>query len=493
MLKFRITLLITIWMCFLSASFAQHDYLIKFRIRGVKDTTCLVAYYFSNGTYIKDTLQVDHNGRCTYKAPSTLPKGLYALVLTDKNYFDFVVNNDYKFSMETTVEEPTKNMVIRDSPENVLFYEYLRFSREKFDLIQSLQNRIKPVGDKKDSAFFHLSKTDSTALAKSRKDTASYYSKKIEEVNKELIAYRLGIVKDHPSTFTTLMINTMKEPDIPEAPVLANGKKDSTFAYRYYKSHFWDDCDFTDDRMIRTPVFQNKLKKYYDGVIVQHTDTIMKETDALIEKSRSNPEMFKYLVWFTTYHYENSEIMGFDKVFVHVVDKYYATGQTPWISKETNEKLIKKATKLKPILIGEKAPNMVMQDTLNKWVSMHNIATKYLMILFWDPDCGHCQKELPIIKEFYDQNKIKYDLEIYAVCTDSNVVKWKKSIKKFSMNWINVNGPRALTGDFHEPYDIIATPVLYLLDDQKKIIAKRLSANQIPGFIDNYQKYIKKK
>jgi hypothetical protein len=299
MLKHRLVLLIALFLLAFQCTYAQQGYSIKFKIKGLKDTTCLLAYYYSNGTYIKDTLKVDGSGRCSYKAPPDLPKGLYTLVITEKNYFDFVINNDYKFSLETDVHDPNNHMVIKNSPENDLFYEYLHYSHEKYDQIQELQGRMKQSADQKDSSAF--------------------YTNKMDEINKELIDYKLRMVKEHPSSFLSIMINTMKEPEIPEIPVLSNGKKDSTFAYRYYKTHFWDDCDFSDDRMLRTPVFHNKLKKYYDNVLVQVPDTIILESDALIEKSRANQEMFKYLVWFTTYHYENSEIMGFDKIFVHVV------------------------------------------------------------------------------------------------------------------------------------------------------------------------------
>ncbi|MEI6684258.1 MAG: thioredoxin-like domain-containing protein [Bacteroidota bacterium] len=491
MLKFKIALFLVCWMCFLSVAYSQLNYNIKFKISGLKDTTCLIAYYYSNGTYIKDTLKVDHSGRCSYKSDS-LPRGLYALVITDKNYFDFVVNNDHKFSIETTVNSPSTHMVFKNSPENELFLGYLLKTHEKFDQMHELETRIKPY-TKKDSAVIYASRQDSITAAKRKQDTLACYSKKVDSINKVLINYRLSIVKEHPESFTALMINTMKEPEIPEIPVLSNGRKDSTFAYHYYKSHYWDDCTFTDDRVLRTPVFHNKLKKYFDEIVIQDTDTIMREADLLIEKSRPNKEMFKYLVWFTTYHYENSEIMGFDKIFVHVVDKYYVTGQTSWISKDINEKVIKKANKLRPILIGEKAPNMVMQDTTLQLASLYNTKAKFLMILFWDPDCGHCQKEIPVIKDFYDLNKAKYGLEIFAVCTDSTLVKWKKGIKKFKMDWINVDGPRTVTGDFHASYDIISTPVIYLLDENKKIIAKHLSAEKIGLFLDNYIKSLKRK
>ena len=148
MLKPRIIWLTLLCMVIFPILYGQQGYSFKFRIKGLKDTTCLLAYYFSNGTYIKDTLKVDGAGRCSYKAPSTLPKGLYALVITDKNYFDFVVNNDYRFSMETSVVDPSSHMVIKGSPENDLFYQYLRVSREKYEQIQVYENGSKRAADR---------------------------------------------------------------------------------------------------------------------------------------------------------------------------------------------------------------------------------------------------------------------------------------------------------------------------------------------------------
>jgi len=465
MLKLRITIYTGICLIFFSPLYGQ-DYLIKFKINGLKDTTCFIGNYYSNGTYIKDTLKVDGSGRCVFKASADLPKGLYIFVITDKNYFDFVINNDRKFSMETDFTDPVKKMVIKDSPDNELFFNYLTFNREKYTQIQAIQNKQKNAAEKIDSV--------------------QIYSTMITDLSKELISYKLDLVKKYPEAFISLMINAMKEPEVPDAPLLANGKKDSTFAYRYYKAHYWDDVDFTDDRLLRTPVFYPKLKKYFDQIIVPVPDSIIREVDTIIEKSRPNPEMFKYFVWFTTYKFETSEIMGFDEIFVHIVDKYYVTGQASWVDKTTNEKIIKKANKTRSLLLGKVAPNMVMQDTSLKLISMHTIKAKYLMLLFWDPDCSHCEQDMPKIKSAYDINKEKYGFEIFAVCSDTSMVKMKTKIRKNNMTWINVNGPRTLTGDFHDSYDIISTPAIYILNEQKEIIAKQLPPDKIVEFLDNY-------
>ena len=444
----------------------QEGYNIKFKINGLKDTSCIVANYFGNGTYVKDTLKVDASGRTVFHAPDSLPRGMYILVITDKKYFEFIVNNDKKFSIETDTENPSEHIRVTGSPENSLFNDYLTYNRIQYSQIQSLEDRYKKNVDNSDSVAF--------------------LRKKLVALNDSNIAYKLNIVKTYPKSFLAFMINAMKEPVVPEAPLLPGGRQDSTFAYRYFKTHFWDDTDFTDDRLLRTPVFHNKLKRYFDQVIVQTPDSIIPEIDRIVEKARPNKEMFKYIVWFVTWHYENSEIMGFDEVFVDVIEKYYATGQSWWTTGTTLDNLVNKAKRIKPLLIGKIAPNMVMMDTTGQLVSMNDIKSNIMILLFWDPDCGHCVEEIPKIRDFYDQNKEQMGLEVFAVCSDTSMVKMKKEIKKRDMHWINVNGPRSLTGNYHDQYDIRTTPVLFILNKNKEIIAKQLKTDQLESFLKNY-------
>jgi len=445
----------------------KEGYVVKFHVKGLKDTTCMIATYYGNGTYVKDTVPVDANGKFIYKAKPDLPKGIYIVVINDKTYFEFIMNNDRKFSMEGDRKD-LSNFTITGSPENQLFYDYMKYNKAQYNRMQSLQKLLKPD--------------------KTSKDSIKLINARCDSINKDIIRYKLGLVDKYPKSFVAFFINAMREPDVPETPLLPNGRKDSTFAYRYFKTHFWDGTDFTDDRLLRTPVFDNKLKKYVEKVLIPIPDTIIKETGILVEKARANPEMFKYLVWYLTYHFENSEIMGFDKIFVHVVDAYYLTHQATWVSPSVLENIIKKANKIRPLLIGEIPPNLVMLDTNNQPVSMYSQRANFLILFFWDPDCGHCELEIPKLKEFYETYKDVYGLRILAVCSDTSLVKWKSAIRKKKMDWMNVDGPRSLSGNYKEQYDILSYPVIYILNNRKEIIAKRLATDQILEFLKNYIK-----
>jgi len=104
------------------------------------------------------------------------------------------------------------------------------------------------------------------------------------------------------------------------------------------------------------------------------------------------------------------------------------------------------------------------------------------MLVFWDPDCGHCKKEMPKIKEVYDKYRDK-GLKVYAVCTELEKDKWINYMDKHQYNWIDV-ADFELRSPFRELYDISSTPKVFLLDKDKKIIAKKLNHEQLDKVLE---------
>jgi peroxiredoxin len=145
------------------------------------------------------------------------------------------------------------------------------------------------------------------------------------------------------------------------------------------------------------------------------------------------------------------------------------------------EMLTNRANIVRPLLLGEPAPNMILIDTTEKLTSLYSLKAKYTLVLFWDYDCGICKREITELKKLYAENQL--GMEVFAVSVNGDLAKWKKAINDHQMPWINVNGTRSATPDFHDLYDIHGTPVLYLLDSDKKIVAKRIGAEQIPDLI----------
>ena len=187
---------------------------------------------------------------------------------------------------------------------------------------------------------------------------------------------------------------------------------------------------------------------------------------------------------------KHASIMGYDAVFVHMVEKYYMTNQAFWVSPANIEKIKNRALQLKGLLLGNKIPNLTAQDTSNVYQSLYNVKAKYTVLFFWDPSCGHCQKETPLLKALYDSLKYK-GLEVFAFCTVPDIKAWKKFIIDHKLNWINVMDMQNVTG-FHGTYDISTTPIIYLLDENKKILAKgSLTMDQLIEILERQFKKVK--
>lgn len=460
------TTLFILMMLFVAYTFADKPkYLIKATIHGLKDTVCYLGNYYGDKQYIKDTAKVDSKGYCEFKGDEKLPGGIYLVVTPAKRYFELIIDNEQTFSLETDTNDFIGKMKIKGSEDNQMFYDYLRYINKEQKEAEPLRDQLKKV--------------------KGNKDSTKLLQDKLSVIDKDVQQYKLDFISKHPDALLSKVFKASRDPDIPEIPVLSNGKKDSTFAYKYYKQHYFDDIDLTDDRLLRTPVFHAKLKQYFTTVIVQYPDSVIKEADTMIAKTKTTKEMFKYIVWYITNWSETSNIMGFDAIFVHMVEKYYNTNQAYWVSPSNLEKMTNRAKVLKGLLLGAKIPNVTMQDTNNVYVTLYNVQSKYTILYFWDPTCGHCQKETPKLVSMYDSLKaLNRGVEVFAVCADPNLKKeWKKYIKEHKLDWINVMDMQNVTG-FHTTYDIYSTPVVYLLDENKIILAKRLTTEQIKDFLE---------
>ncbi len=451
-------------------------YNVNFKIDGCPEGTAILAYYYGNKQYIKDSTKVDASGNFTFKGTEPLDQGIYITVMPpDNRYFEVIIDEDQEFVMSSRYDKPVEAMKVSGSKENQRFYDYLGF-------LEVQKKKSKPLSERAGE----LQKEDSLGF----KDLPEFkeLQEKMAKVDEDVKDYKNKFIEDYPNALLTKVFLASKDPDVPEAPLLENGKPDSTFAYRYFKTHYWDLVDFSDDRIIRTPVFHNKLERFMTKTAYQVPDSIIKEATLLVEKTQKSQELFKYTVFWITSHFETSKQMGMDAVFVHMAKNYYLTGQAFWADSTTIAKIGDRAKKLEYSLIGRTAPNLIMKDTSGVFQILHAIQKDYTVAYFWDPECGHCKKVTPKVKEFYDKFKDELNVEVYGVGTNAEEHdSWIKYINENELNWINVEDPEQKTA-YKYLYDIYSTPVIYLLDKDKKIIAKRLGAEDLEGFIRHHKK-----
>jgi thiol-disulfide isomerase/thioredoxin len=287
------------------------------------------------------------------------------------------------------------------------------------------------------------------------------------------------------------LINATRPITIPDPPKKADGSIDSTFQLKYYRQHFFDNFNVGDDAMIQLPkpMYQEKVKEYLEKLFVPQPDTITKAINELVAKARKNPETYKYMVMTGMYLYQMPEIMGLDEVFVSLYDKYFASGEMDyWVNSKTKQNMKEYADKVRSSMIGRPGTNLIMQDDKLQPRALYDIKAKYSIVYFFRPDCGHCREETPKLVEFYNKNKAKYNLEVYAVASDTSMKAMRDFIKEFKTPWITVNGPRSyLTKHYSQLYHADTTPTIYILDDKKIIIAKKIPVKQVDDFLSKYE------
>lgn len=462
MYKFILLLFSSIFI-FLSAS--GQGYNIQFKIKGLKDTSVFLGYYLGDKKYLIDTAKLDSRGIGAFKGENPLDGGIYLVVLPNKSFFDILISTDQNFAFETDTTYMLMNLQIKGSKENQVFSDYQKHMVYTQKQLSALKTR----------AGINRNNTDSVVIIRN----------KITTIKKEVEQYNNDLIKKNPKTFVANIILANAEVPIPEAPHDNNGNiTDSLFQYRYYKNHCFDNIDFSDERLMRTPFLQNKIDNFFKKTVMQYPDSIITEIDKLVEKTKKNIQMYHFIVAHFLNYYEDSKYIGMEKVLVSIADNYYFSGKAIWADSTFVRKLKNRIEKIRPNMMGNKAPDLKRLETsIGEWATLSEMKAKYIVLVFWEPHCNHCQKAIPKLHDLYKKYK-KQGLDVMAFYTQTDTVDWKKFIEENDLvDWINVYD-RYYLSNFRNLYDVFTTPTFYILDEHKTIIARKIDIEAIDKFIE---------
>jgi thiol-disulfide isomerase/thioredoxin len=461
-------------------SYAKSGYDVHLNFTNIKDSMVFLVHYYGKGLptiYKRDSVRLDKKGRGDmHSTDSTFVGGIYMVLLSDhKTNFEFLLNAGDNITITATVPDTPEHgkpaeqvkLSFKNSDENVRFQKYVDFLKDYSAGQQKLTKKL--------------------AEAKTADDTAAV-RKEASKTSHDLTNYRRKYIKENPNTLLSSIFNALEVPEIPEGEhLLEDGKtKDSTFAYRYYKGHFWDGYDLQDDRLIHTPLLDPKLDEYFSKLVLPWPDSVEHEADYLLRKAKGSKDNFKYVLWWVTRYVENSKVMGMDEAFVYLVENYYMKGEAFWLTNEELTKYYDRAQKIAPNVIGNIAPEVKVPNIFTKTdESMMAIKSKYTLVVFYSPSCGHCQKELPELDSAYEAVLKDKGVKIMTVATegDEKAITDFLTKHKLDQKWINCWDPEHV-GDWRGKYDVYSTPTIYLLDEKKIIRGKRLDHSNISSVID---------
>jgi peroxiredoxin len=191
--------------------------------------------------------------------------------------------------------------------------------------------------------------------------------------------------------------------------------------------------------------------------------------------------------------YINPEYMGQDAVFVHIFEKFINTGEAEFFTEKYRKIINDRAYSLMANLIGQPAANLEMVDTSGKSQSLYNVDAKFIVVCFWDPTCSHCKEEVPKLDSIYEAKWKQEGVKMYGVLVDGGQENWRKFIRDHNLkDWLHVYQTKAQNDadiaankpGYRQLFDVYQTPTLFLLDKDKRIIAKKLTYQQFDEVIN---------
>jgi thiol-disulfide isomerase/thioredoxin len=429
---------------------------------------------YGNSRILADSCILNDKSEGVFKASEKLTPGIYFIVSPKMSIlFDFLVDNNqhFKITADTT---NLKNVSISGSKENELFQTYSKNINESFIELTAIEEKYKAAKTKADSNSFK----------------EAYISK-----DKEIKQKRKLFINNNQNTLMSFLLKTMQVPDAPEMPVV-NGKADSLYPYRYVKAHYWDDVVFNDNRLLRTPFFEKKLDDYFKNYVSREPDSIIDEVQYMLTVAKTGKEIYPFLLFKFTNKYISPEFMGQDKVFLHIYQNFFAKGDTVLLSEASKKSLRERAYSLMANQLGLPAPMLILNDIDSKRFSLYNIKAPFTFVAFWDPTCGHCKVEIPKLDSVYKASWKSLNIKVVSVNINTKeMTAWKSFVKEHQLeDWINGYQPdEDLAKEIREGkpttirqlYDVFKTPTFYLMDKDKKILAKNLTIDQFNDFIQN--------
>lgn len=458
-------------------------YNIKVKVNNTKSKEIYLGFHYDNNKYVKDTAKVNSKGEFIFSGKEKLERGLYLIVLENMQMFEILMEDNQNFSIETDTIDLALNAKFKNSPLNTAFYDFIINNAKNSSNIIKYRNRIKDLAPESDSAKF--------------------YQKEIENLNSTISKSQDDLIAKFPNSLLANMFKANMEVDNP-LPLVT--RQDTVNYLHYNIMHYWDNFNWKESGLARTPILYNKLNTYFEKYVYKIPDSLIYYSDFVLKSAEVDKENFKYSVQYLYKHFANSKMVCHENVIHHIAKNYYNKEKAWWADTATINKIEKTVIEMEPTLCGKTAPNLQLPDTTGiKFHSLHKKNAKYTVLVFWDPGCGHCQKEIPRLQTLLDSTLSASGVEVFGVCTKRDVGELRKFLKEKNIKFLNTlvtddmarNAEKYILVDkltdlasmnLHKTYNINSTPLVMILDKDKKILASKLNVDDIPPFIKAYER-----
>lgn len=418
-----------------------------------------LANYYGYLLYNTDTTIADANGSVVFHRKGGYEPGLYAVMLAGKR-FDVVVN------------EPLVRMATD---------------------VGDLAGHVKVI-ESRENEIHHVLKKTAEAAPSEQRD-----------------ALLMAVAETHPHTFAAALIRMGIEPAAQEVHK-ADGTLDSAATADQRREHFWDNTDLQDERIVHAPIFQSRFEELMAIRLPKDPRPAGDYMEQII--GRSHPAVQKLIVNLAVNRFAPASTQGMGAVYVRLAQRYACTGANgtrgkDWTPADKWETWCTNAAIKSSLVVGNRSRDLVLCDTTEQhWVSLHAMPQECIVVVFWSPHCSHCKQALPAFHEKYVNELLPLNVGVYAVAEARDSIlftDWKKFIRANKLDWVNVGIPfhvyqqwsrdpsaivpaktDAESMRYAETWEVTGTPQYYVLDKERRILAKPASITELMKVVKAY-------
>jgi peroxiredoxin len=436
---------------------------IEVKIPSLKNEEILLCSYFNGLIYKQDSLYLSSSGQGVFQKEENYKEGIYLLLLKGGNCADFLLSDDQTLSIIITdTANIVKSMQVSGAEQSEIFQSFIRFIQDKKEYREQIVNQYQALSDE--------------AKTKNRDKV----QKQLDDLNNEVNQFQTDLINRYKDKWVGLFFQSIQ-------PVMTgpypNPKTQEEFdeEFKYQKEHFFDHINLQDHRFWRTNSFPQKVIDYMKKQVEQHPDSLAEAASRLVEKTRGDSISFHLMMNKWIDFSVNSKSMGMENIWAKLVEDYYHKGLVTWSDSTHLVNIEFEYNKLSHNRIGMQAYNMNLQDSTGKDFKLYDLAKKYTILYLYEPSCGHCIETTP---KLYEQIYKKYagkGLDIVSVCMITDRKEWLDFVESNHLEgeyWHNLWDPERKSY-FWQFYDTSTTPSVYILDENKKIIAKKVNIDSI--------------
>lgn len=442
---------------------------IEITLQGESPGLVKLLGIFEGNYYLIDSAMADANGHVHFKREEPYPAGLLFARFPGKAFVQFLIDTDQTFKLTADKNRVNKTAQVEGSLDNELLYQSLKFDAEQRPKYERITAKMRQA----------------------QAGTPEYKSLQQERYRllDERKAFLDNLFEKHPNAFFTIFKKAGQNPDI-RLESGPDGQRDNVLYAYLYRQAFWNDVDFSDQRLLYTPVISTKLKRYITELTPQQPDSILQSAYDLMDRLEKYPnydkEYYKYFANWIVLQYDpkESHVMDSEKIFVRMIQRYFTYDKAFWSDSVEVYALHQRAQEMAGSLLGEKGPNVTAPDPSGKMRSLYDLKAPYIVVYMYNPDCEHCAEESPKLVEYY--HKRHPEVDVFGIAIDTEHQEWVDYIAKNKMPWVNVFDPtnRAIYGK----YFVDITPEIYVLNPERILIGKNLKTDQIDIIIERDKK-----